>query len=65
VKKRMRVYRTEPLICPTCGKAMHSSEPIEFRDGQYQHAINCVAPPPLEAYRARVAAKRAARRTEG
>ena len=58
----MRQYHAEPIICPTCNKPLHSSEAIEFRDGAYQHATNCVAPPTREAYMARVAAKRAARK---
>ena len=62
----MRQYKAaEPIICPRCSKSVHSSEAIEFRGGAYRHATNCVAPPTRDAYLARVAAKRAARREVG
>ena len=58
----MRQYHAEPIICPRCQKPIRITEATEFRDGAYQHATNCVAPPTREAYMARVAAKRAARK---
>jgi len=53
--------RFDPPTCPDCGKPLQLSQATEFRDGAYRHATNCIAPPSQEAYRARVAAKRAAR----
>jgi hypothetical protein len=58
----MREYHADPLTCPTCGKPILLSQAIGFVNGAYQHATNCIAPPTREAYLARVAAKRAARR---
>ncbi len=57
-----RYKPAEPVVCPRCSKPVHPSEAIEFADGAYRHATNCIAPPTREAYLARVAAKRAARR---
>ena len=57
----MRPYRAGHVICATCGREVHMSEAWVMVGSEIRHAINCVAPPTREAYRARVAAKRAAR----
>jgi hypothetical protein len=58
----MRAYKPEPVICFRCSKPLLSSQAIEWIGNAPAHATNCMAPPTREAYAARVAAKRAARR---
>ena len=58
----MRPFKLDTIICPRCQKPIRITEATEFRYGAYQHATNCVAPPTREAYMARVAVKRTARK---
>jgi hypothetical protein len=42
--RAMRPWRSIAVVCPVCGKAIRSDEPVTFADGAYRHAVNCTAP---------------------